>query len=51
MPLTRTSKLEAVNIMLSAIGEAPVNSLDPLDGELLPADVSIAVNVLDEVSK
>lgn len=43
---TPTSELEAVNIMLSAIGETPVSSLD--DPSLV--DVAIAKSVLDETS-
>lgn len=42
-----TTKLNAVNTMLSYVGEAPVNSLaDPR-----PTDVAIAEAVLDEVSR
>lgn len=41
-----TSKLSAVNTMLSLIGEAPVTSLT----ERITADVSIAINTLDEAS-
>ena len=51
MSLARTSKLEAVNIMLSAVGEAPVNSIEAIEGVMLPADVSIAISILDDVSK
>lgn len=39
------TKLDAVNTMLSGIGETPVNSLL---GEL-PADVAVALSTLDEV--
>ena len=46
MPLTPTSKIQAVNIMLASIGEAPVSSLD--DATL--ADVSIAESILDETN-
>jgi hypothetical protein len=45
-----TSKLEAVNTMLGVIGEAPVNSLTPVDNRL-PVSVVTAVNILDEVSR
>jgi hypothetical protein len=41
-----TSKLEAVNIMLSAIGESPVSSLN--NPSLV--DVSLAESILDETS-
>ena len=42
-----TSKLNAVNTMLSAIGEAPINSLaGPRTG-----DVAIAENLLDETTR
>lgn len=43
---TPTTELEAVNIMLSGIGESPVNSLSAST-----ADISIARSVLFEVSK
>tara|TARA_R100001594_G_scaffold68566_1_gene102874 strand:+ start:443 stop:1045 length:603 start_codon:yes stop_codon:yes gene_type:complete len=45
--MTATTELEAVNIMLAAIGEAPVNSLSGT----LPVDVSLAQNTLTEVNK
>ena len=44
---TRTSELEAVNTILSTIGEAPLNSLSGS----LPVDGTIAKNVLSEVSR
>ena len=44
---TRTSELEAVNTILSTIGEAPLNSLTGS----LPVDGTIAKNVLSEVSR
>ena len=44
---TRTTHLEAVNTMLSTIGEAPVNSLTGT----LPVDVKIAQTTLTEVNK
>jgi len=46
MALTPTSKIQAVNIMLASIVEAPVSSLD--DATL--ADVSIAESILDETN-
>ena len=39
---TRTSELEAVNTILSAVGEPPINSLD----EQKNADAAIARNIL-----
>lgn len=41
-----TTELEAVNIMLSGIGEAPVNSLSEVT-----ADVSLARHILNETSR
>ena len=45
--VTRTTELEAVNTILSSIGEAPLNSLTGT----LPVDANIAKNVLDEISR
>ena len=42
--LLKTTELEAVNIMLSAIGEAPVSSLENSSLE----DVTVAKNILNE---
>ena len=42
-----TTELEAVNTMLSMIGEAPVNSLTGT----LPLDATIANNTLTEISR
>lgn len=49
MPLTATTRLQAVNIMLATIGSAPVNQLT---GPNAPnsADVAMATSTLDEVS-
>ena len=47
MVLVATTKLEAINTMLSVIGEAPVSSL----GTNATGDVAIAKNILDEVLK
>jgi len=44
---TRTSELEAVNVILSTIGESPLNTLSGS----LPVDGTIAKNVLSEVSR
>lgn len=48
MALTRTTKLEAVNTMLTSIGEAPVNSLSSSN---LTQDAAIALNILDEINR
>jgi len=45
--MTATTELEAVNIMLAAIGEAPINSLTGT----VPVDVRLAQNTLTEVNK
>jgi hypothetical protein len=45
-----TTKLEAVNIMISVIGEAPVNTLGVGTG-FIPISVSQAESVLDETTK
>lgn len=42
-----STALDAVNIMLSVIGEAPVNSLQGA----LPSDVAVALNLLQETNK
>mgnify|MGYP000191245973 CR=1 FL=1 len=47
MPLTATSKLEAVNTMLTAIGEIPVSSITAATTN----DVSIAINILEATSR
>lgn len=44
--ITPTSELDAINVMLSGIGEAPVNSLTELT-----SDVAVARNILLETSK
>ena len=44
---TRTSELEAVNTILSTIGESPLNTLSGS----LPVDGTIAKNVLSEVAR
>lgn len=46
MPLTTTTKLQAVNTMLATIGSSPINSLSGANS----ADVAMAVQTLDEVS-
>lgn len=47
MTTTVTSKLEAVNTMLTAIGESPVNTIT----SSTTTDVSIALQILDNVSR
>ena len=47
MTLATTTKLEAVNSMLTAIGETPVNTIT----NATTTDVSIALQVLDNVSR
>lgn len=47
MSTSRTTELEAVNTILSAVGEPPINSLDGQKN----ADASIARNILSEVNK
>ena len=46
MAMSTTTKLNAINTMLSAVGEAPVNNLTSVT-----ADVRVAESVLDEVSR
>lgn len=47
MAVSETTKLEAINVMLSTIGETPVNSLTGTTR----ADVQIAENILDEINR
>ena len=47
MAVDATTELESINIMLAAIGEAPVNSLTGL----LPVDARTAQNTLTEINK
>ena len=44
---TKTTELEAVNTILSTIGEAPINSLTGT----LPVDATTAKNVLSEINR
>jgi hypothetical protein len=46
MPLTTTTKLQAVNTLLATIGSAPVNNISGSNS----ADVAMALQTLDEVS-
>lgn len=46
MPLTKTTKIQAINTMLSTVGEPPVNSLTAQR-----ADSLICQNILDEVAR
>ena len=43
MTTSPTSKLEAVNVMMTAIGETPVNTIT----SATTTDVSIAITILD----
>jgi hypothetical protein len=45
MTTTQTTRLQAVNQILSAVGEAPINTLEGA----LPRDAYMAINALDEV--
>jgi hypothetical protein len=47
MAVAATTELECINIMLAAIGEAPINSLTGT----LPVDARIAQSTLSEVNK
>jgi hypothetical protein len=47
MAVTETTKLQAVNTMLTCIGETPVSSLDTT----VSVDVAIALTILDEVQR
>jgi len=47
MTTTVTSKLESINVMLTAIGESPVNTIT----SSTTTDVSIAIQILDNVSR
>ncbi len=46
MAMSTTTKLNAINTMLSTVGEAPVNNLTSVT-----ADVRIAESILDEISR
>ena len=46
MAMTTTTQLNAINTMLSTVGEAPVNNLTTVN-----ADVRMAESILDEVSR
>ena len=47
MTTAATTELESINIMLAAIGEAPVNSLTGT----VPVDVRLAQSTLTEINK
>lgn len=47
MAITNTTKLEAINVMLSAVGSSPISSLT---GQLT-ADSIVAQNILDEITR
>lgn len=44
---TRTTELEAVNVILNTIGESPISSLSGS----LPVDATVAKNVLSEINR
>ena len=48
MSLSPTTKLEAVNTMLTSIGEQPIQNMNDLAGL---SDASIAEQILDNVSR
>ena len=47
MTTSTTTKLEAVNVMMTSIGETPVNTIT----SATTTDVSIAISILDNVSR
>ena len=54
--IAATTKLESVNIMLSAIGESPINTLSEttgltFDNTVLPVDAQMALDVLQEQNR
>ena len=49
MPATSTTKLEAVNYLLSIVGEAPVSALNTEENS--SASVAIATSLIDEVDR
>lgn len=44
-----TSELDAINIMLATLGEAPINTIESEEG--IPPDVAIAKNTLEEINR
>jgi hypothetical protein len=48
MALNRTTKIEAINSMLTCLGEAPISSLS---SDSIPQDAAIALSIFDEVSR
>ncbi len=56
MAVAASTKLESVNIMLSAIGESPINTLSEttgttFDNTVLPVDAQMALDVLQEQNR
>jgi|TARA_Y100000114_G_scaffold140831_1_gene146079 hypothetical protein len=47
MPVAATTRLESINIMMAAIGESPINTLQGV----LPVDAQIAIDTLHEQDK
>ena len=51
-----STKLESINIMLSAIGESPINTLSEttgltIDNTVLPVDAQMALDILQEQNR
>lgn len=44
-----TSELDAINVMLATLGEAPINTLESEEG--ISPDVAIAKNTLEEINR
>ena len=56
MAVAASTKLESVNILLSAIGESPINTLSEttgttFDNTVLPVDAQMALDVLQEQNR
>ena len=54
--IAASTKLESVNIMLSAIGESPINTLSEttglsFDNTVLPVDAQMALDILQEQNR
>ena len=50
-PVASTTELEAVNIMLETIGEAPVNTLTPTPPDKLPNSAIVAKRLLGVITR
>jgi hypothetical protein len=51
MAVTLTTELEAINTMLSVVGQAPVNALPSTSSSNSPIDAVVAETVLDETNR